>query len=516
MASVEDEWVECEKCSKWRRLPNHISADSIPDVWECSMTTWNAKYSSCTAPEEVVKTLEDKSALKTEKAGTTLKGSARHGGDGPHADGRHHRHKSEDDSPAAISTDGRRRKDTGSSDDLKKLGLLSKGDLREHGLGKGHKRKHLESDDEKDDAASGVKFDKRKKGRRGRGSGVSNKQWVQCDNASCGKWRSLPPNLKLSDLPSKWYCKNNTNREFAACTAPLEPDHNDRSGGDGSSNATGAEAGNKQPGQGIVERHKKHASHKKGANTAGAGSGLSRSGASSDDLKKQSEKMPIGGRPGQDPASGAKRGKKKATWSWVQCERCDKWRKLPPSVSVDRLPEKWFCHMNQWDPNRASCSAEQELDDKEKALADQDYGEPSLPGLWTAQKRSLNRSCYRDLIFNNKGKVKNVFDVPDSEYTRVDEHSFYQSSASYAPPPHLPNNAVKRAAAVKSERKSTGSSSGSGKHSALHSNPPGALPMSLKLLSHEASRALLFSAATATGAFFNLPRKTSVKKKILS
>jgi hypothetical protein len=59
MASVEDEWVECEKCFKWRRLPNHISADSIPDVWECSMNTWNAKYSICNSPEEVVKNLED-------------------------------------------------------------------------------------------------------------------------------------------------------------------------------------------------------------------------------------------------------------------------------------------------------------------------------------------------------------------------------------------------------------------------------------------------------------------------
>ncbi|XP_006814641.1 MORC family CW-type zinc finger protein 3-like [Saccoglossus kowalevskii] len=32
--------------------------------------------------------------------------------------------------------------------------------------------------------------------------------------------------------------------------------------------------------------------------------------------------------------------------SWVQCDRCLKWRKLPDTVHADSLLEKWFCEMN--------------------------------------------------------------------------------------------------------------------------------------------------------------------------
>ena len=42
---------------------------------------------------------------------------------------------------------------------------------------------------------------------------------------------------------------------------------------------------------------------------------------------------------------------------WAQCDRCGTWRRLPPHVDVDRLPERWFCEMNVWDAARARCDA---------------------------------------------------------------------------------------------------------------------------------------------------------------
>jgi hypothetical protein len=30
---------------------------------------------------------------------------------------------------------------------------------------------------------------------------------------------------------------------------------------------------------------------------------------------------------------------------WVQCDRCEKWRVLPPGDNEQELPEKWFCEM---------------------------------------------------------------------------------------------------------------------------------------------------------------------------
>ena len=46
------EWVQCEKCDKWRKLPPHICADELPDVWYCSLNTWNADSASCESPED--------------------------------------------------------------------------------------------------------------------------------------------------------------------------------------------------------------------------------------------------------------------------------------------------------------------------------------------------------------------------------------------------------------------------------------------------------------------------------
>ncbi|KAK1437015.1 hypothetical protein QVD17_02800 [Tagetes erecta] len=43
---------------------------------------------------------------------------------------------------------------------------------------------------------------------------------------------------------------------------------------------------------------------------------------------------------------------------WAQCDNCSKWRRLPPDVL---LPPKWTCSDNVSDPDRASCSAPDEI-----------------------------------------------------------------------------------------------------------------------------------------------------------
>jgi hypothetical protein len=53
------EWVQCEHCQKWRKLPAHVSADDLPETWYCSMNTWNVASSSCDAPEDKADGLQD-------------------------------------------------------------------------------------------------------------------------------------------------------------------------------------------------------------------------------------------------------------------------------------------------------------------------------------------------------------------------------------------------------------------------------------------------------------------------
>ncbi|KAK2850298.1 hypothetical protein Q7C36_009081 [Tachysurus vachellii] len=45
--------------------------------------------------------------------------------------------------------------------------------------------------------------------------------------------------------------------------------------------------------------------------------------------------------------------------TWVQCDDCLKWRKIPDGVDTKKLPKKWFCHMNP-DEKFRSCTVEEE------------------------------------------------------------------------------------------------------------------------------------------------------------
>ncbi|KAH9258938.1 hypothetical protein BASA81_002558 [Batrachochytrium salamandrivorans] len=49
---------------------------------------------------------------------------------------------------------------------------------------------------------------------------------------------------------------------------------------------------------------------------------------------------------------------------WVQCDRCQKWRKLPLGVSPDLLPEVWYCENNSWDPVYSSCQVGEETEEQ--------------------------------------------------------------------------------------------------------------------------------------------------------
>ncbi|GLI58399.1 hypothetical protein VaNZ11_000099 [Volvox africanus] len=50
---------------------------------------------------------------------------------------------------------------------------------------------------------------------------------------------------------------------------------------------------------------------------------------------------------------------------WVQCNKCQKWRKVPYNVKDDDLPEDWECKHNTWDMRHASCLSPQALSNEE-------------------------------------------------------------------------------------------------------------------------------------------------------
>lgn len=68
-----------------------------------------------------------------------------------------------------------------------------------------------------------------------------------------------------------------------------------------------------------------------------------------------------------------------AVSTWVQCEECLKWRKIPWHVDVDLLPEKFYCVDNVWNPAARSCSAPEDVWDNDDTLVDADGKVDSSP-----------------------------------------------------------------------------------------------------------------------------------------
>ncbi|KAG2647567.1 hypothetical protein PVAP13_2KG587300 [Panicum virgatum] len=46
----QDQWIQCDNCSKWRRLPLTVV---IASKWTCTENSWDPKSCSCSAPEEL-------------------------------------------------------------------------------------------------------------------------------------------------------------------------------------------------------------------------------------------------------------------------------------------------------------------------------------------------------------------------------------------------------------------------------------------------------------------------------
>ncbi|KAL6630907.1 hypothetical protein ACP70R_028247 [Stipagrostis hirtigluma subsp. patula] len=49
---INEQWVCCDKCEKWRLLPYGMNPDILPKKWRCSMQTWLPGMSSCKISED--------------------------------------------------------------------------------------------------------------------------------------------------------------------------------------------------------------------------------------------------------------------------------------------------------------------------------------------------------------------------------------------------------------------------------------------------------------------------------
>jgi hypothetical protein len=293
---------------------------------------------------------------------------------------------------------------------------------------------------------------------------VDDRQWVQCD--SCAKWRILPSSVKITSLPKHWYCHLNTydpkrnnctaseqtakqaakewrrakkraklqrlEQQAAELEGPQEEPKKDSRKDLTPSNSPKPTKGVKKLGS-IASGDSKRSSPTASEDNpppsapAEAGSELPKVEKKGKKGKPQEATEPQIAPPEPAPEAPKKPGRKRGrparnqtpqkekddsdNVEWVQCEKCEKWRKLPPHISADELPDKWYCTMNNWNPDSASC-------ERPEDKADATHTEVgNYPGLFAG---AAGKYSYRSMIFGT-GRKHNR---PMSERSRASESLF--------------------------------------------------------------------------------------------
>ena len=274
-------------------------------------------------------------------------------------------------------------------------------------------------------------------------------EWVQCDR--CSKWRVIPSNL-IDSLPKQWYCEDNIHDpKRASCDAPEQTQKEvakERKRAKKKKQriieAAAAAEGEKRekvrspypvenadelvqskrysPGPGIqLENAEDQTKSDRKGGALGGRKGRP-AFASSDTLDTGVESVPEirrgRGRPRRSTAQGDKESGHYPSnkgnsddadnVEWVQCEKCDKWRKLPPHISASELPDVWYCNMNTW----SSCLTCDDPEDKADGLLDVGF---------LGTSGAAGKVSYRNLIFGSTGRKANR---PISERTRAAESLF--------------------------------------------------------------------------------------------
>ncbi|XP_036316637.1 MORC family CW-type zinc finger protein 4 isoform X5 [Pipistrellus kuhlii] len=113
--------------------------------------------------------------------------------------------------------------------------------------------------------------------------------------------------------------------------------------------------------------------------------------------------------------------------TWVQCDECLKWRKLPGKVDPSTLPARWFCYYNSH-PKYRRCSVpeEQELTDEDMYLSKAKKQDQ------TVEKKKVPLEKENHQVFTNPLKIPTIQDMDELNsqtigYEEIDSPSQFPS-----------------------------------------------------------------------------------------
>ncbi len=204
-----------------------------------------------------------------------------------------------------------------------------------------------------------------------------------CDK--CEKWRRLPSHVDEATLPEVWLCSmNEWDPDRATCAAPEEDfeatkaaaaaengaeDGGQADGSDGEDEVGGgsirnaAAQRNKTKSRGSLGANKSRRARPEDQEAGEAPDSDNDAANGIDTAKKRAAKR--GTTAADTNRSPTKAGDTAVVQDqWVMCDKCTKWRRVPPEINAYALPKVWYCHMNTWAPQFARCGIRQEKAEK--------------------------------------------------------------------------------------------------------------------------------------------------------
>ncbi|VEU33799.1 unnamed protein product [Pseudo-nitzschia multistriata] len=350
-----NEWVQCDSCKKWRVLPDNVRASSLPDQWYCHMNIYDKKRNNCQAPEQ-----NNKEVLKERKE-------------------RKRRLK--------LKKKARREAE------------LAESQQPQQQQGKKGKQQQQQLSGQDDEVAAASAPPSKKKAK------------LEKLNADKQTPRSTSPKPTGKTVKSKGSESKKAIAEAKRNAA--ESGKKSKVKSDDGVNPTDSGSDTKKETKKKGKKAKKEAqesSHSQDAETGADG-------------KKRKR-----GRPARNQAIASGTSSPNAGFvedqadednvEWVQCDKCQKWRKLPPHISSDELPDVWNCAMNTWNPDSASCEAAEDKTDAQ-------HQEINGTSEWQLRQTHAGKYSYRQMIFGAAARKPNR---PPSERARAAESLFVAQS----------------------------------------------------------------------------------------
>lgn len=432
---VKIEWVLCDKCEKWRSIAPHISVSSLPTVWQCSDNTWDNQHNYCEAEEETEESAKELYAPAPEfsapKSRRDMSDQLVPGTPQPDdtpadrrrsAGGRAGRGGARQSLSARRAAAAAQQQQQQQGDDSDESAEDDRIETTTRSSRRSATQNNYANDDEDTHhtpAASGrggASSAKRRQGSaaaargltRGHHSGnnlarnfaaVANQvntaavaapsvNWVQCND--CSKWRKVPDTISMDSLPEKWFCRMNSwNPLVARCSAKEEEEEPATTTGTAVAVPTIYGLG---AGGGGMSIGGTSGGGRAGGRRSYGGAGVSANAAAMASAAAATAIVPP--------------GTVKKT-SWVQCERksCKKWRKVPAHIDVERLPDKWYCEMNTWNLDAATCDAPQDSDSDDERNRSAAVNRQLILG----NNKGAAVLSYRRIIFGNDAKIRSCF-----------------------------------------------------------------------------------------------------------